>query len=140
MLDEVSMARWGLSHENITVMIDNVSVVNVKSTGFLGVLIDENLSWKRYVSLTTSKIAKNNGLISHLVSLSLYYSMIYPFISYSNIAWASTHQTKLQPIMRLQTRAVRIIRVIHYLCFANLAFLTFIKVIIFKLLNLFMVP
>lgn len=35
--------------------------------------------------------------------------MIYPFISYCNIAWASTHQTKLQPIFKLQKRAIRII-------------------------------
>ena len=43
----------------------------------------------------------------------LYYSMIYPYINYCNTAWASTHQTKLEPIYRLQKRALRIICCVH---------------------------
>ena len=103
-------------NENLTVLIDNVPITNVNSTRFLGVLIDKNLSWKPHISLISSKIAKTIGIIGKIcyllntkVSLNLYYSMIYPFISYCNIAWASTHQTKLQPIFKLQKRAMRII-------------------------------
>ena len=39
--------------------------------------------------------------------------MIYPYINYCNIVWASTHQTKLEPIYRLQKRALRIISCVH---------------------------
>jgi len=39
----------------------------------------------------------------------LYYSTLYPYVSYSNFAWASTHPTKLESIFRLQKRALRII-------------------------------
>lgn len=39
----------------------------------------------------------------------LYYSMLYPYINYCNVAWASTHPTNLESIFRLQKRALRII-------------------------------
>ena len=39
--------------------------------------------------------------------------MIYPYINYCNIVWASTHQTKLEPLYRLQKRAVRTICCVH---------------------------
>ena len=61
---------FGQSHKrnpvNITVLIDNVPIVKVKSTRFLGVLIDENISWKPQISLITSKFAKNIGIIGKI--------------------------------------------------------------------------
>ena len=98
-IKKTNFILFGQNHKknpiNITVLIDNVSITKVKSTRFLGVLIDENISWKPHISLITSKIAKNIGIIGKIcyllnttVSLNLYYSMVYPFISYCNIAWA----------------------------------------------------
>ena len=52
------------------------------SVKFLGILIDENLSWKEHLKLTGNKIAKNMGLIykaktywnkNSLVALHFYY-------------------------------------------------------------------
>lgn len=113
--------------ENITVLIDNVSITNVDTICSVGLLIDLgnllylgniifHLFHQPHILLISSKFAKNIGIIGKIcfllntkVSLTLHYSMIYPFISSCNIAWASTHQTKLQPILKLQKRAMRII-------------------------------
>merc|ERR1712035_191640 len=55
--------------ENLTVLIDNVSITNVDSTRFLGVLIDKNLSWEPHISLISSKIAKTIGIIGKICYL-----------------------------------------------------------------------
>ena len=39
----------------------------------------------------------------------LYYSFIYPYISYCTLTWGSNYQTKLKPIHILQKRAIRAI-------------------------------
>ena len=62
------------------------------------------------------------GIISRIahilptkIILSLYYSLIYPYISYCNIVWASTYRSRLQRIIILQKRICRIIMGLPYL-------------------------
>lgn len=95
-------------------MADNC-LAKVPYAKFLGVLIDEKLNWKKHISFISNKIAKNIGIISkirHVIPrrclISLYYTLIYPFLSYCNIVWASTYKTNLKHIFTLQKRLVRI--------------------------------
>ncbi len=59
---------------------------------FLGVFVDETLSWKEQADYVSRKIHKSTGIIRrvrHLVTteclLMLYYSFIYPYLSYCKI-------------------------------------------------------
>jgi len=68
------------------------------------------------INLVASKIAKNIGIISRIAYLlpayifkTLYYSMIYPYLSYCNLIWASNYSSRLQRINVLQNRFIRII-------------------------------
>ena len=56
---------------NTTVMLDNVSVKRVEETKFLGVLVDQHLSWKSHISYVAKKISKTIGIISKSRFLSL---------------------------------------------------------------------
>jgi len=64
----------------------------------------------------SNKIAKNIGILSrtsHLLPLqirtTLYYTLIYPYLTYCNVLWASTYKTSLKRLIILQKRAVRYI-------------------------------
>ena len=64
----------------------------------------------------SSKIAKSTGIIvkSRQLFLSntlctLYNSLILPYLQYCSIIWASTYSSHLQPLFRLQKKALRII-------------------------------
>ena len=48
-------------------------------------------------------------LFTKTVKLSLYYALIYPYISYCNLVWLSTYVTSLNHIWLLQRQAVRVI-------------------------------
>ena len=96
--------------------INEYKIKRENSIKFLGVLLDENLSWKDHIKYTENKIAKNIGILfkakPYLTTkcmLSLYYSYIHSFVTYGNIAWASTHTTYLQKIAGKQKHAIRII-------------------------------
>ena len=43
------------------------------------------------------------------ILLSLYYSLVYPYLSYGNLVWASNYKTKLKRLLILQKRIVRVL-------------------------------
>ena len=83
---------------------------------YLGVLLDENLTWKEHIKHTENKIAKNLGrlykarpFLERSALLALYYSYIQTYINYANIAWGSTCRTNLKKINGQQKHPIRII-------------------------------
>ena len=91
-------------------------------TKYLGVLIDQHLSWKPHIDFVSKKISKSVGIIakarfylSSQTLMTLYYSLVYPFLTYCNVAWSSTYCSNLNCIYLLQKRLVRLITKAHYL-------------------------
>ena len=69
---------------------------------FLGIMIDECITWKDHIRAAENKIAKNIGILYRAKQLlntsslkSIYFSYILTYLNYANIAWASTQKTKL---------------------------------------------
>ena len=52
-------------------------------------------------------IYKLNQYIPKNILINLYYALIYPYLIYCNIAWASTCPTLLDPIIKVQKRSIR---------------------------------
>jgi|SRR6218665_423068 len=48
-------------------------------------------------------------LLPSNIRLKLYYSLMYPYLSYCNIVWASNYTSRLMRLSVLQRRAVRIV-------------------------------
>ena len=83
---------------------------------FLGAYIDNCLTWKSYINHVCKKMSKSIGVIfrsrfflTEKTLLSLYYTLVYPYISYCSTVWTSTYPTNLNRIYLLQKRAVRAI-------------------------------
>ena len=95
----------------------NQSIIHrVRTTKFLGVYIDENLNWKKHISILENKIAKNIGIIAKArkylndtAMKGLYFAFVHPYLIFGNIAWASGPKATLKKTYSLQKRAVRII-------------------------------
>ena len=101
---------------NFSLCFGNKLLEQKKTIKFLGVYIDEHLTWKDHISYISKTISKSVGImhrsrfnLSSKTKLSLYYTLIYPYIIYCNLAWSSTYVTNLNRIFYLQKRAVRII-------------------------------
>ena len=100
----------------ISINIDGQPTDDVGSTRFLGVHIDNRLTWKKHISYISGKVSRGIGVIVRArrvlnsdALLTLYYSFIYPFFTYCNHVWGSAYATSLQPLLLLQKRSVRII-------------------------------
>ena len=72
-------------------LIEKLKVERVESIKFLGVLLDENLSWKDHIKYIENKVAKNIGLLYRAKLfldknslLTLYYSYTHTYLNYLN--------------------------------------------------------
>ena len=86
---------------------------------YLGVIIDENLSWKPHIMTITSKLSKLSGLLYKLrpfvnkqILMQVYYTLIYPNLLYGITCWGSCSKTASQPIQIIQNRILRCINMI----------------------------
>jgi hypothetical protein len=102
------------------VLIDNHGLLQVRSTRFLGVIINERLSWSEHVSYINRKIAKGIGIIcksrkvlNQATCVSLYYAFIYPFLNYCVEVWGGTYPTILAPLVTSQKKCARILTFSH---------------------------
>ena len=101
-------------------------------TTFLGVLIDNHLTWNNHIEHVAKKVSKGVGIINRLRHLlprrtmvTLYNTLILPYLTYCNVVWGSTYATRIQPLFVLQKRVMRYICDKDYLyhsapLFANL--------------------
>ena len=81
----------------------------VSYTKFVGVLINDNLTWSDHISILISKVSKNVGVVRRIVRVmpdhvlhSFYVTLIQPYLSYFNIVSATKERTKLKKIVILQ--------------------------------------
>ena len=105
-----------LSYTNTYQLINNKIVKQEKSIKYLGIFIDSHLSWKTHIAHMSKKVSRMIGVLSKLryftnteILNQLYYTLIYPFITYGLIIWGNTYITTLVPLIILQKRAVRFI-------------------------------
>jgi hypothetical protein len=91
--------------ENINITIGGSKLEIVTSTKFLGIILDSNLNFKQHISSTTKKIAKSIGIISiarrnlnQKTLLQLYFSFVYPYLSYCVLTWGNSPATTLWPL------------------------------------------
>ena len=87
------------------IVVGTETVERVDCFKFLGILIDEELSWQKHVEQCRKKIAcgvyalnmaKNYLAQSHLCQL--YYTLINPHLLYGNLLWGSTYKSHLHKL------------------------------------------
>ena len=98
---------------------ENIIISSV--TKFLGVYIDKHLSWNNHIQYIRTKVSKGAGILGKLrhvlprrIMVTLYNTLILPYLSYCNVVWGSTYAARLQPLFILQKRAIRHICNVHY--------------------------
>ena len=116
------MRNANVNDNLITINVNNTEIKRVKSTKFLGIIIDEGLTWKEHINHISLKISKSIGVLNNLklilplkILVDLYNAMILPHLSYCNIVWGNCATYLLQKLFLLQKRAIRAITKSHFL-------------------------
>ena len=83
----------------VMLSINNKVIKQEKHVKYLGLFIDSHLCWKYHILHITKKIKRCIGILSKIrffvsqqVLVQLYYSLIYPFLTYSLTAWGNTYK------------------------------------------------
>ena len=101
---------------DIDIEINNINISRVKNVKFLGVILDEKMSWKDHINYISKKISKCIAIMFKLKNIvskdtlkSLYYTLAYPYFIYCNVVWGNTFKTYMSPLIILQKRIIRIL-------------------------------
>ena len=104
------------SNKKINIKIDGQSLETATKTKFLGIIIDNKLTWKEHALYTSNKMSKSIAILSIArkyldtkTMLQLYYSFVFPYLHYCNLAWGNASDSTLWPVFRSQKIALRII-------------------------------
>ena len=99
---------------NIKIESEDGTSFLLERVKYLGVHLDDTVSFKHHISYVASRISRSNGIIAklrHFLTLSqlrqLYYSIIYPYISYAILAWGSAYKSHVKKIQTKQNHAIR---------------------------------
>ena len=83
---------------------------------FLGVVLDDKLTFKDHIDMIAGKIAKLIGIIYRLqqyfpplILKLIYNSLVVPHLSYCILAWGSCSRQVIQPLIIMQKKLIRIL-------------------------------
>ena len=103
-------------YHNVTLLMNKKALQQKDHIKYLGVLMDEHLSWKNQINSVSKKISRGVGILSKLKNCMgvellkiIYYCLVYSHLSYGIEAWGSASTADLNKILVLQKKAVRII-------------------------------
>ena len=84
------------------------SILRVLSP-IVGVIIDNNLSWKQHIDHVAVKISRTVRLICKLrhflprhTLLTIYQSLVTPYLTYGLTAWGQAYKSYLEKLLKLQ--------------------------------------
>ena len=88
---------------DVKITINDKNIERVKNTNFLGIIIDECLTWNEHIAQVAKKIIRGSGIIArirHFVNRNaaklIYYALAYPYLIYGNFVRGNT-QWRSQP-------------------------------------------
>ena len=96
------------------ISMGNVRLKRVSKVKYLGVILDEMVSWSDQIVNLSSKLARSAGIFSKLryyldnsTLLQMYHALFNSHLQYGILCWGSTSATNLNNLQILQNRAIR---------------------------------
>ena len=124
--------------DDCNVYLDGCRLTRVTEAKFLGITIDENLTWKRQIDNVCKSCARSIGVLNKVkvflpqqTLYKLYCTLILPYLNYGLLLWGDASKLYLNKVFKLQKRALRVISNSSYLASSEPLFKKF------KVLNIF---
>ena len=104
----------GDNNPNFKIKMGNVLLKRVKSVKYLGVMLDENITWSEQIEYLSTKLSRSAGIFSKLryylkkdILIRVYHALFNSHLQYAILCWGNTNSTNLHRIQVLQNRAIR---------------------------------
>ena len=90
-------------NQRITLNLNGTTLFESKKIKYLGIIMDERLTWKYHIFELRKKVNKSVGMLYKMkrlcpqrVQMSLYYSLIYYHLSYGVCVWGNADDSYLE--------------------------------------------
>ena len=100
-----------LKQSNINITLSYISLERVTFTKFLGVIIDEKLSFTGHISYIKNKISKAMGIIiktrkylNRKSLVNLYHSFVFPYLTYCIEIWSNASDIHLDALIKIKKK------------------------------------
>ena len=98
------------------ITIDDKNVYPISSLRYLGIILDDRLSWQPHIKEVVTELSRAVGIIHRLKKLmpkstlrSVYFAVFHPHLQYVIGIWGQAHTSYLDRIRVLQNKAIRIL-------------------------------
>ena len=100
--------------EPIILKFGHKKITHANHVKFIGVLLDETLSWRSHLIELSRKLARSVAIFYKLrlyvpldILISIYYALFYPFLTYGIVVWGATCENLIKPILTTQKKVIR---------------------------------
>ena len=101
-------------NEELILTMYNTIIQRIKCLQFLGLYIDEKLDWHEHINKCKNKLTsalyvinKVNSYLRVSALKTIYYTLVYPYLTYGIILCGSTYKTYLTKLFIIQKNIVR---------------------------------
>ena len=110
-----------IPYERITLKLNGITLYESSKIRYLGLIIDDRLTWKHHISELSKKLNMSIGILFKMkklcpkrVLMSLYFSLVHSYLNYGTCMWGNANEIHLNKIRVLQKTVVRIIANVEY--------------------------
>ena len=130
---------------NKDISFRDIKIKRVTSVKFLGLIIDDQLTWLEHIQYIKNKVSKSIGILCKVRNCldkttlhNLYFTFVYPYLIYGIEIWGNVCNSYLEPLIKLQKKCIRTITFSHHLehtdpLFKELNILKFTKLVIHRI-------
>jgi len=108
--------RKKINYESFSIKLNNVRLKPKQNVKYLGLIIDNFLSWDDHILTLGKTLSRSNGIIAKLrhylpklTLISVYYAIFHSYLLYGNLSWSQTINTNVEKINVIQKKCLRLI-------------------------------
>ena len=110
----LSSASKTSRHNDFQIKMGDANLERVKSIKYLGVMLDDQLSWDFHIQYLSKKLSSACGILGKIkyyvdvpTLITIYHALFKSRLQYAIICWGSANTTILQSLRTIQNRALR---------------------------------
>ena len=100
--------------DNFVVSIDNTVIQRVNEARFLGVIVDDKLTWSSHIKTVRSKMARYVGIMYRIkkliplsVRLQIYHSFVQSHLNFCSLVWGFACKSNIDTLFAQQKKGMR---------------------------------